>query len=187
MTYDKEYFKRSKLERKHFFEMIVWEDFFSPKNILLVGDGLGHRTYAGSIIGMDVIGCDLPEVIEQVPYLEIKERYFEGDIRKLSCVGDSYADLTVAYDVLEHLETIEDVEKALKELYRVSGKYIIISVPNIDDKHLYDDKTHHIFKSRGWWIYKVRQAGFEVMETPNNFIFKEQLIVGVKNGSNGAR
>mgnify|MGYP001563776742 CR=1 FL=1 len=184
MTYDKNYFKDSKLERKHFFDMLLWENYFNPKNILLVGDGIGHRTYAGTVIGMNVVGCDFPEVVKQVPYKEITDRYFEGDIRSIPCVGNSY-DLVAAYDVLEHLENIEDVEKALKELYRVTNKYVLISVPDIDNPNLNADSTHHIKRSRGWWQYKIRQVHFEILETPANFIFKEQLIVGVKNDSNG--
>lgn len=50
----------------------------------------------------------------------------KGDIYKLSYKDNSF-DLVICSEVLEHLE---EPEKGLKELIRVSKKYILLSVPN---------------------------------------------------------
>jgi len=57
-------------------------------------------------------------------YPEIKIK--QGDIYKLPYENNSF-DLVLCTEVLEHLE---EPEKALKELARVSKKYLVISVPN---------------------------------------------------------
>lgn len=59
---------------------------------------------------------------KQYPELNLKE----GNIYKLD-YKDNSLDLVICTEVLEHLE---NPEKALRELLRVSKKYLIISVPN---------------------------------------------------------
>lgn len=178
MIYDAEYFKNRKLEKKHFFDVLLWDNYFKPKKMLLVGDGMGHRTFAASVTGMDVIGCDLKGVFENTPH-DIKDRYVEGDVKQLPFKENEF-DLVIGYDILEHLENIKDVENALKELYRVTNKHVLIAIPDIDNPNLYNDETHHIYKSMGWWIWMVRCANFKIIKTPENFIFREQIIVGEK-------
>ena len=56
-------------------------------------------------------------------WLKLKQK---GDIYKLPYKSNSF-DLVVCTEVLEHLE---NPKKALRELIRVSGKYILLSVPN---------------------------------------------------------
>lgn len=56
------------------------------------------------------------------PYLNLKQ----GSIYKLSHKNNSI-DLVICTEVLEH---VEDPIKALKELVRVSKKYLLLSVPN---------------------------------------------------------
>ena len=50
-----------------------------------------------------------------------------NDVRKLSFKNNNF-DAVYAYQVLEHLP-FEDFEKALEELYRVSKRYVLISLP----------------------------------------------------------
>lgn len=50
-----------------------------------------------------------------------------ADIRKLPIKDNSF-DLVMACEVLEHIPW-EDVDKVLKELQRVSRKYVLISIP----------------------------------------------------------
>ena len=56
------------------------------------------------------------------PYIKIKQ----GDIYKLPYEDNSF-DLVLCTEVLEHLD---NPPKALKELIRVSNKYLVVSVPN---------------------------------------------------------
>lgn len=101
----------------------------NPKNILDVGCGEGftlHRLREKNI-GEELEGIDfLKTAIEigkkQYPDLTLKE----GSIYDLSYKDNSF-DLVLCTEVLEHLV---DPQKALRELARVSKKYLLLSVPN---------------------------------------------------------
>jgi len=66
----------------------------------------------------DIDSCDFNESVEPD---------YVSDIRELSFDDSSY-DVVLCSQVLEHLPW-EDVNKALQELYRVSKRKVIISVP----------------------------------------------------------
>ncbi len=100
----------------------------NPQSILDAGCGEGfilqRLTDAG--IGKKLEGFDfLDRAIEigkkHHPKLNIKQ----GDIYKIDSKANSY-DLVICSEVLEHLERPEE---ALKELIRVSKKYLVLSVP----------------------------------------------------------
>ena len=100
-----------------------------PKTILDVGCGEGFTLakIRKANIGKHLEGVDfLDRAIElgkqTHPYLSLKQ----GNIYKLPYKDNSF-DAVICTEVLEHLE---QPEKALKELYRVTRKYCIISVPN---------------------------------------------------------
>lgn len=101
----------------------------SPKTVLDVGCGEGFT--------MDkLVKSEIGEKIEGVEYskdaLTLGKKLFpnlafkEGSIYKLPYKDGSF-DLVVCTEVLEHLE---EPSKALKEMLRVSKKYLAISVPN---------------------------------------------------------
>lgn len=96
------------------------------KTILDVGCGNGHITNA------------LPETIKVVGLDASKEALKHvrrekviGDITALP-FKDSSFDLVMANDVIEHLEDAER-KRGLNELARVAAKYIIITVPFLED------------------------------------------------------
>ena len=57
---------------------------------------------------------------------KLESHFKAGDICNLP-YENNFFDTVMAFEVLEH---VEDANKALKELYRVTGNNIIISVPN---------------------------------------------------------
>lgn len=101
----------------------------APKKILDAGCGEGFtlsRFYELKI-GESLEGIDYsPEAIaigkKVHPHLNIKR----GDIYNLIYENNSF-DLVTCMEVLEHLE---DPVKGLKEVERVSSKYVLLTVPN---------------------------------------------------------
>jgi len=89
-----------------------------PKTILEVG--VGNKTLFNYLkqYGFDISTCDIDGDLEP-DYI--------ADIKKLPFEDNSY-DIVLAYEILEHMPW-EDVDQALKELHRVSKKYVNISIP----------------------------------------------------------
>lgn len=99
------------------------------QNILDVGCGEGFTLdrLQKEKIGKSYEGIDYAdEAIELGKELYPKLKLKKGDIYKLPYEANSF-DLIICTEVLEHLE---DPKKALRELIRVSSRYILLSVPN---------------------------------------------------------
>ena len=98
-------------------------------NVLDVGCGEGFtlKRFSQEKIGKKLEGVDfLDSAIEIGKKLHPEITLKQGDIYELEYKNDSF-DLVMATEVLEHLE---EPEKGLKELIRVSNKYLLLSVPN---------------------------------------------------------
>lgn len=100
-----------------------------PKSILEAGCGEGfilERLYKANIgqknVGIDFSDAAISLAKKERPHLDIRK----GDICRLPFKDNSF-DLVLCCEVLEHLK---DPKKALSELHRISGKYVILSVPN---------------------------------------------------------
>lgn len=101
----------------------------SPKTILDAGCGEGFSMNKLSIngIGEKIEGIEFSkEAISFGKKLFPNLIFREGSVYNLPYEDDSF-DLIICTEVLEHLE---EPAKALKEMLRVSKKYLIISVPN---------------------------------------------------------
>jgi len=61
-------------------------------------------------------------------------------------------------------------------------KYILISVPFKGNPNLEADPTHIIKEDRDWWIKQFTDKGMKLIETPNNFLYKHQILIfkGIK-------
>ncbi|HSX10022.1 MAG TPA: class I SAM-dependent methyltransferase [Candidatus Saccharimonadales bacterium] len=100
-----------------------------PTSILDAGCGEGFTLsrLEQQNIGKNLEGIDfLEKAIKIGKKLHPKLKLRQGDIYKLP-YRDNQFDLVICTEVLEHLE---DPEKALKELKRITKKYCVISVPN---------------------------------------------------------
>lgn len=89
-----------------------------PKKVLEIGVGNKITTNYLKQSGIKVDTCDFDKNLEPD---------YVADIRKLLFDDRSY-DIIMAYEILEHI-LWEDVDKALSELYRISKKYVVISIP----------------------------------------------------------
>lgn len=167
---------RDKIEVKHFIDVKQWLNFFVPEAVLFLGCGFGQRVKTCLDFGVPAMGIDKSfYAVENSP---VKEYLIEGDITGVP-LADKKWGLVVAYDVLEHLEDKELI-KALKEMYRLTNKHVLISVPFIGNPTLKADDTHKQFMSKNDWVKKVESVGFKIVDTPKDFMFGEQILIGEK-------
>jgi ubiquinone/menaquinone biosynthesis C-methylase UbiE len=117
------------LMNKFFKDLNFILDSININTVLDVGCGEGYVTnhikqYKNDIY---VEGIDFyDEVIETAKSLHPEIKFSKGSIYKLPYNAKTF-DLLVVSEVLEHLE---QPEKAIDEIKRVSKKYFIITVPN---------------------------------------------------------
>ncbi|MCK5624962.1 hypothetical protein KAI04_03920 [Candidatus Pacearchaeota archaeon] len=171
---DEIYFANRGLELKHFIDAIHWKEFFKCKSLLEFGCGRGPRIYALQNIGVIADGLEISEfaVENSIPS---NGSVMTGDITK--DISDySIHDLTIAYDVLEHLE-YKDLNKAIKNLTDYTNKYILISVPFEGTSNCDADPTHIIKEDKEWWIKQFTDKELELIPTPEHFQFKEQILI----------
>lgn len=90
-----------------------------PNNILEIGPGRGYLKALASIEGLSVETLDIDP--------ELRPDYV-GSVENLP-FSDAEFDVCCAFQVLEHLP-YDMFEIAVKELIRVSSRYVLISLPN---------------------------------------------------------
>ncbi len=119
-----------KLFLNHFLNVLVKTVKPLPlEKVLDVGCGEGFtlNRLQKERIGKSYEGIDnMDEAIELAHDLYPKIKVKKGDIYNLSYEANSF-DLVLCTEVLEHLD---NPRKALKELIRVSNRYVLLSVPN---------------------------------------------------------
>jgi ubiquinone/menaquinone biosynthesis C-methylase UbiE len=104
-----------------YWHQIKWIRFFNPKNILEIGIGTGFisnylNRYFKKITTIDIDPQLNPDIVGSVTSLPFRNHCFE---------------LIACYEVLEHIP-FEYFATALKEISRVTRKYAIISVPDVN-------------------------------------------------------
>jgi len=114
----------------NFFKTLLGEmRALKPKSILDVGAGEGFtlQKLKDNKIGEKLEGIEyMDEAIKLGKHYHPDITIKKGDIYKLPYKDNSF-DVVICSEVMEHLE---DPEKALKELKRVTKKYLLLSVPN---------------------------------------------------------
>ena len=100
-----------------------------PEKILDVGCGegfalqrLNQKKIGKKLTGIDFLDTAIEIGKRERPYLDLSQ----GNIYDIPFKDNSF-DLVICSEVLEH---IDDPEKGLRELIRVSSKHIVLSVPN---------------------------------------------------------
>ena len=168
---DELYFENRGLEVKHFIDASHWKEFFKCKNAIELGCGLGPRVYAMNTAGIDAAGIELSKYAVSK---KMHPHIIQGDILDNPKMGNY--DLSIAYDILEHLN-YKDLSKAIDNLIHYSKKHILVSVPVIGDPNLEADPTHIIKEDREWWVNRFEEKNCKLIETPEHFLFKEQLLI----------
>lgn len=130
-----EYYNQRELWEKDFLtipaerERIASTIELIPPDVRTILDvGCGNGAFLNSLPDKyQAVGLDS----SQEALKHVKTKAIHGDIAALPFESASF-DLVTCLEVLEHLPS-STFEKALRELQRVSKKYIIISVPNNED------------------------------------------------------
>lgn len=100
-------------------------DSLDGDNILDIGCGEGF--VINFLQNKDIIGLDISKDALTIAKAQSPDnRFFRGDIYNLPFQKDNF-DIVIVMEVLEH---INDVERAIDDVKRVSKKYCIFSVPN---------------------------------------------------------
>lgn len=177
------FFNRMQLEVKHLLDAWNWKIYFNPKSAIEIGCGAGHRVFAMNLYGIDTYGIEKSKwVIEHTPYKDIKNKLIIGDIADLNLISKPIFDLTICYDLLEHI-SYEKIDIALNNIRDYGNKYFIFSIPFLNDPNLLNDPTHIIKETKEWWIKKIEDHGIKIKETPNFFYFKDQILIGEINAN----
>ena len=136
-----------------------------PKSSIIdVGCGRGHLLRWLKALGHDVRGTEIADCL-------LKDDLLGLPVKKLFCselhtIPDNSYDVVISNDVIEHLPDEQQVEQAVKDLSRISKKYVLIStggrraatsgVEGVGNVHL-------VIRPQEWWVglankyYKVNQ------------------------------
>jgi len=144
------------------------------------GEGFTLDRLRKEKIGIEFVGIDNSAVA-----INLGKKLFPGFVLKVDDIynlsfDDSSQDLVLCTEVLEHLK---EPERAIKELIRVSKKYIVLSVPNepffsfrnlLKGKHIkrLGNTPGHI----NWWTSLafeklVKKLGLKVIKIEHPFPF----------------
>lgn len=176
------FLNRQQLEVKHFIDSKAMIDLFKldkDSKVLFVGDGMGMRTYAMSLFGIDARGFDISKyAVENSSFAKyLGEKYYIDDIVSDMFKVSKFYDVVICYDVLEHLE-YNELNRALKNIKTMCKKDVLFSIPFIGDPNLLADYTHKIKENKDWWIKHIEENGIKIKETPEGFPYKDQILVG---------
>lgn len=127
----------------------------STNSILEIGPGLGVLQHVARLHRINIDSCDIDP--------ELNPDHI-GSITELPLDDDSY-DVVCAFQVLEHIE-YESVAAGLREMARVSRKYVFLSVPNAQVVwrfHLYFPKygERRFMFARPFWSPKAHRFNGE--------------------------
>jgi 2-polyprenyl-3-methyl-5-hydroxy-6-metoxy-1,4-benzoquinol methylase len=103
----------------------------APETIFEVGCGEGYWVLKLKEQGFKVCGCDFAKNVIEIARENAKKGGWPSDIFSVENIYDlkptgNNADLVICCEVLEHLE---DPDAGLRALKRITGQYLIVSVP----------------------------------------------------------
>lgn len=174
---DYHYFKDRGVELKHAEMVRQWKEYFKPYYVIDLGCGRGPYLRYFEMF----CGCEGVEISEWAIKNKIcNTNIVQGDILDFPfmTIGHS-ADLITAIDILEHLK-YDDLDKALDNIFEQGINNFLFSIPFKGDPNLDADPTHIIKEDKEWWLNKLEKHGFKIKETPQDWHFKEQIIIAEK-------
>ncbi len=149
-------------------------------SILDVGCAKGWAVYQLTKVGKKSQGIEITRLgVESAKQLGRNVK--QGNILNMYNIKDNSFDVTMTTDVLEHLH-IDDIDKAIKNLIRVSSKYTVHRIATWagntnnwkDFKHLIPD-PHLTVRDLNWWEDKFKQHGCKLikrLDDINTLIFE---------------
>ncbi|TXI22470.1 MAG: methyltransferase domain-containing protein [Nitrosomonas sp.] len=120
-----------------------------------IGCGEGFLVAELLTLGIDAFGLDISPIVVARANSRWANRFSEGSVLSIP-FPDSSFDFVVSTDCLEHLAP-PDVPVALREMYRVSSRYVFLQIATTQDR---DDHWHLTVEGREWWEARCVEAGF---------------------------
>lgn len=174
--FDRDYFENGVATKKSNYKDYSWDrlgsyfqrtarhivDLFKPKRTLDVGCAKGYLVKGLDELGVDAFGIDpsIYAVTEAHPDIQDK---IELEIAQSIPYPNNTFDVVTCFDVLEHIPA-RDVHKTLKEMLRVSKKWVLLRVVTREvenDK----DSSHETIRDKDWWNKKIEKADGVVENT----------------------
>jgi len=172
---DEFYFANRGIDLKHPIMVKQWNDYFKPGSVLDLGCGRGCYLYFWKwFIPGEYRGIELSRWAVEHSFID---NIRQGDITDEKNF-DTMWGLVTAIDVLEHLDN-EQLDKALTNISK-SGSKFLFSIPFIGDPNLENDNTHKQFRTKEDWIKLIESYGVKIKETPSNWAFASQILIGEK-------
>lgn len=174
LTEEQVYFdNRSDLELKHSIFVKQWNSLLKPKSVADIGCAKGLYLYYWEMS----CKCDGYEFSQYAIDNKLCDsNIYQLDLNEKDIKLNKKYDLIVANDVLEHLE-YDTIDNTIDLLVDNSNKYILTSIPYKGTQNFYLDKTHIIEETKEWWANKFIERGCKEIKVPNNWIYKEQLMI----------
>lgn len=119
--------------------------------------GCGQGVLVGELLrqGIDTIGLDVSQVVVERAGARWPGRIVAGSALSIP-FPDGHFDTVVSTHCLEHLAPA-DVAVALREMYRVSSRYVFLQ---IDAASASDELWRETEEGRAWWETRCLEAGF---------------------------
>jgi len=132
-------------------------------SVLEVGCGNGGGIEKLLKAGKKAIGLEYSEYLyKNYLYPKFGDIVVLSDVCELPFEDNSF-DVICSFDVLEHLPEYK-IDKAIKEIYRVTKKYFYGSISEREDVN---KKFHLTVKPYEWWLNKFLKVGFKNIKNNN--------------------
>jgi 2-polyprenyl-3-methyl-5-hydroxy-6-metoxy-1,4-benzoquinol methylase len=153
----------------------------AQKDYIMCVQFLQH-TMAESVFDM---GCGAGKYLKILENMKVPAEGYDPNVKEYSKMSEGTYDLVLCLDVLEHVPEAE-LDNILKAIESRTKKYAIFSICDASLWGKYVDKTHVTCHSKMWWREKLSKY-FKMADTPENWIFKDQIYVGKKRVNNVAQ
>ncbi len=162
-----------------------FRDFFKPDNMLDVGCGTGNLVWGFVKLGIPAQGVDVTGIPFQNASEEVRPFLKVGDILDLDYSDDKF-DLVTCCDVLEHIP-FPECDKAVDELYRLTGKWLLCNICLWTEANARKDPTHINLHSRRWWRRYFDKKDFELAKIPGDYPSRKNSFIIRKKPGGGTR
>ena len=120
-----------------------------------VGCGEGFLVSEMLARGIDAVGMDVSGVVVKRANTHCPGRFFQGSVLSMP-FPDGGFDMVVSTGCMEHLAP-SDIPVALREIYRVSSRYVFLQIATTQDR---DGHWLLTINDRAWWEARCFEAGF---------------------------
>lgn len=124
-----------------------------------IGCGTGGVVSELLALGLDAVGMDVSTVAVELANKRHPNRFLHGSALSLP-FADSQFDTVVSTSCLEHLSSV-DVPVALREMYRVSARYVFLQITTTSED---GGRSLLTTEGRDWWEARCFEAGFRKHE-----------------------